>query len=53
MSRSKELWTAECERVCEDYQNGKISREVAIKELRWRGWSFHDATDELDEWANA
>jgi hypothetical protein len=53
MSRSAQLWEAECERICEDFQNGKMSREAAIGRLHQLGWDTSDAAEELDEWANA
>lgn len=51
MSRSKELWQAECDRICEDYANGKLTYDEASILLKQHGWQPDDIDNELAEWA--
>ena len=53
MSRSKQLWEAECAQICRDYQDGKLTLEQARDLLIDRGWTGYDATNELEAWAEA
>lgn len=50
MSRSKELWWGECDRICSDYQNGKMTFDQAAEELRRKGWEQDAIEVELAEW---
>lgn len=52
MSRSKTLWEAECDQICWDFQDGKLTFEAAVERLHDKGWERDDAAMELEAWTD-